>query len=241
MYIIEQCVNMPLYKTKDCIQYMNDGNIYRKKENIIIENMLDIYVNKIKIKSINCTPKEMAMLVLGYLISTAYIKTADKIESLIIDEEGKRAYVTLKEDFVQIENDLHKYIQRETIKISCECAFNAINQFAKDELLYKFTHGTHSCLVIKEGKVEYVCEDISRRNALDKALGMLIYNKIDVSKCIIYISSRVQEDMVCKIVRCGIPILICKSVPTEAAISKAKENSICLLCKAKDKFYQIYS
>ena len=84
-------------------------------------------------------------------------------------------------------------------------------------------------------------EDISRHNALDKAVGHMLLTAADPAGCILYTTGRVPADMVQKAVMAGVPVLVSKSVPTDAAVELAEEYRLQLLCKAWPDSYTVTS
>ena len=126
-----------------------------------------------------------------------------------------------------------------------KAVFTLAGRFTKDSGLHKTTSGTHSCyLYIPDGGtpedgniLEF--EDISRHNAVDKAVGYALLNGTDLSRCMIYTTGRIPEDMARKAIMAGIPVLISKSVPTDAAIKLAGEYGLTLIYNAWPDSYRI--
>jgi FdhD protein len=84
-------------------------------------------------------------------------------------------------------------------------------------------------------------EDISRHNALDKIIGDAIINRIKLDGCYVVTSGRVPSDMMVKIVRAGIPLLVSRSAPTDSAIRLAKKNNVTLIGFARGSRMNLYS
>jgi FdhD protein len=76
---------------------------------------------------------------------------------------------------------------------------------------------------------------------MDKAIGYALINGIPLNECILYTTGRVPTDMVKKAIMAGVPVLVSKAVPTDAAIKMAKEHSLTLICKAWPDKFEIFA
>lgn len=113
-------------------------------------------------------------------------------------------------------------------KIRREWIFHLADTFRTEQPLYAATHSIHSCILSRSGTVLYVCEDIGRHNALDKACGYALLNGIPPAECEIYLSGRLPVDMVEKAVRAGFPVLAGKALPTAEAVKLAASCGLML-------------
>jgi hypothetical protein len=68
-------------------------------------------------------------------------------------------------------------------------------------------------------------EDIGRHNCIDKVTGDLLKNKnMDLTRNgIIFLSGRISSEIITKIIRLGVPVLVSRSTPTAAAVHLARE------------------
>lgn len=74
-----------------------------------------------------------------------------------------------------------------------------------------------------------VREDVGRHNAVDKALGRGLLDRVDFSRSVILTSGRIAADMIQKAARAGVPILVSRSIPTTEAYAIALEVGITLV------------
>ena len=107
--------------------------------------------------------------------------------------------------------------------------------------LYEQTHGIHSCFLMLDGEIRYVCEDIGRHNALDKAIGRALIDGLDLSRCVLFSSGRIPDDMMEKVIRARVPLLASNAVPTDKAVELARRYHVTLICSARPDAMDIYS
>jgi FdhD protein len=122
-----------------------------------------------------------------------------------------------------------------------EWVFDLADHFASGTKIHKITRGTHGCYLSVRGEVVYVCEDIGRHNALDKAIGCIALRGYEKKDCILFTTGRVPTDMVKKVILSKIPVLVSKSTPTNEAVDLAKRYNLTLICNAWPDQYEIYS
>ena len=113
-----------------------------------------------------------------------------------------------------------------------EDVFRLAEKFREDGALHRNTSGTHSCYIrLGDGRI-LSFEDIGRHNALDKAVGAMLLEGAEPAECMLFTTGRVAADMVTKVAGAGVPVLISKAVPTDAAVRLAKESGLTLICRA---------
>lgn len=238
----------------------SDGRQEPCEEEIVAEHFLDLIVNEQLVAKLVCTPSNLAELVVGRLITEQLITGMQDLESLYICEEGNKAKVFLKKN---VEAQLKRVLSEEPtcctgnkvflknvanqglqqlprVEWEREWIFALARSFANGSHLHKATKGTHSCYLSVKGEVQFAVEDIGRHNALDKAIGYAVMNGYPLQDCILFTSGRVPTDMVQKVVAAGVPILVSKAVPTDAAVEMARHYGLTLLCRAWPDSFEVY-
>lgn len=152
-------------------------------------------------------------------------------------------------DYFHSENETFEVVP---IKWEKEWIFQAANFFKNDSPAHKKSFGTHSCYLFsvegdKGGKLvpdlpvpPIMCEDLGRHNALDKAIGCALERGTDLKKSLLFTSGRLPIDMVEKVIRAKIPILVSKAVPTISALELAKSAKLTLICSAYPDAFDVY-
>ncbi len=258
MIRVMECLDNAHTGKVGALKVLADGSEAAVVSELLYEHRMELWVNEQLVAKLVCTPEDLDAYVVGRLITEGLIRTIDDVEMLHISENGKVAKVTLKvqeelagEAVEEPTSVLGNQVLLRPVELAGveplskvawekEWVYNIVDVFSKDSKLHKTTGGTHSCVLAVEGKIVYVVEDLGRHNAMDKAIGYAALNDIAPKKCILFTTGRVPVDMVSKVIRAQIPVLVSKSIPTMDAVEMAREYGLTLICKAWPDSFEIY-
>ncbi len=238
------------------MRILADGSRQEMQDTVVCEHLLEVSVNGYTAMRLSCTADHLKELVVGRLFTEGLINGTADVEKLFFCGKGTIAEVTLAEgkDFTpyqgteptcctgnrQLLTGNRKMGKLPETEINPAAVFALAAHFQTDTKLHRSTSGTHSCyLYLPDGAIVSF-EDISRHNALDKAVGHMLLTGADPQACMLFTTGRVPADMVQKAVMAQVPVLISKSVPTEEALILAKEYGLALICKAWPDSYTVY-
>jgi len=91
------------------------------------------------------------------------------------------------------------------------------------------------------GKVLFTSQDIGRHNVLDKLMGKAVLMNLDLSDHVLFFSGRVSSEILVKVAKMKIPILVARSAPTDLAIALAEDLNISLVGFARGDRLNIYT
>lgn len=137
--------------------------------------------------------------------------------------------------------------QSDTIKpVSSNLKINA-TQIVKDlkhltdeAKIWQKTGGVHVAQLKFENNI-IIREDVSRHVAVDKVIGAAAKEEYDFSKSYIAYSGRMPADMLIKVIRVGIPIIISNAAPASSGIDVAKKGNITMIGFVRDNRFTIYT
>ncbi|MCR5775625.1 MAG: formate dehydrogenase accessory sulfurtransferase FdhD [Lachnospiraceae bacterium] len=236
-------------RTLEVSVYHHDGRTQNESRMLLKEYVLDLTVNDKPWKKIVCTKQYLEELITGRLYTEGLISGVDDLIGKEIDADKGEGRVRLKNGAGSdregmADNDPCRDLPgSKTIPATGfrpEWIFSLAALFSEDAELHRMTGGTHICFLAREGEMLFSCEDISRHNALDKAVGHGLIAGESLSDCMLYTSGRVQADTMKKVILAGIPILISKSVPTAEAAAMAGEYGITLISKAYRDSFEVW-
>lgn len=246
----------------DAIRYQGD-EFSVVTEEIAEEFALTIMLNGTEFATIVCSPFEIEELIIGFLAAEGIIRFYDEIKSISIDEKLGFAYVeTFKEiDGTQTDhskrfigsccgksrqfyfkNDAKtaKTVMSSTTVKAGRCLALMKELHNRSEHFLK-TGGVHNAALADSNQLLSMHTDIGRHNALDKLYGHILKNKLSVRDKIIVFSGRISSEVLLKVSKIGIGILISKSAPTNLALEFANELGITAIGFVRGDKMNIYT
>ena len=123
-----------------------------------------------------------------------------------------------------------------------EAITQAVEQLSDHQPLQQLTGACHGAAWCdSDGQVLHVREDIGRHNALDKLLGLIRKESIDLEHGFVLISSRASYEMVHKASNCGVSTLVAVSAASSLAINIANQAGLNLIGFSRANRHIIYA
>ena len=227
----------PLFMTEKTV-LKRDGQILREDINLIEEFKLDINVENGKKLTINCLQTDITELIIGKVSISNNLRNKKSIK---VNELDACNNVSVEILDTKEELKTNKALSRQYNNYNLQDVFALAERFKQGMELHKLTYMTHSCLVMRDGNIIYICEDINRYNVLYKAYGYMIVNDIDPYETYIYFSGRADLKVMEMVDKMNVGVFITKSSVTSKAVAFARENKITLLCSARPDEVSLYS
>lgn len=266
MRITDLCTAQSGVTVRDIVRIDPLTAIPRPEERTILEEgLLEVYINEVLSLKMVCTPSELSALVVGHLYTEGRITGTEDIRTLYVCAQGNRARVLTSRPLTEIRKPLEiracdcgeeGVLGRAALRSGPEInpadilpdfdweprwIYHLAQAFRAGAPLYEQTHGIHSCYLMKDDEILYVCEDIGRHNALDKAIGRALIDGVDLTQCVLFSSGRIPDDMMEKVIRARVPLLASNAVPTNRAVDLARRYHVTLICTARHDSMNIFS
>lgn len=244
------------------ITSINRGLREKKTEGITEEVPLTIEINRKELATLLASPFDFKQLTLGFLFTSGLIEGISEVKSLVIDEERWKANVELNHEGFSDELFFKRVytsgcgkgvifhnpldlIQRVKLpagfEIKSEKILEIMKIFLSSSTEHRETRGVHSAALAGQDGILIFMDDIGRHNALDKVVGEAMMRKIDFGEVMVLTTGRISSEIVAKVMRCGIPVVVSRGVPTNQAIKMAKEIGMTLVGYARGHRMNVYT
>jgi FdhD protein len=107
-----------------------------------------------------------------------------------------------------------------------------MERFVQHSSVFKATGGVHSAALCDTGNILIFSEDIGRHNAIDKIFGKCLLEDIPAKDRAVITTGRITSEILHKVARRGIQIIISISEPTNLGIEIADNLNITLVASA---------
>jgi len=249
-------------KELNIVQF-NSGEKNIKEDLVVKETPFTLLINGQEIVTLLCSPNKLEYLAVGFLLSEGLIESDTMIKRVSLGKDEHYANVELDRDF-QVPQD---FFQKRLISSGCgrgssfynpqdviDCepvnsgfqigykqVIDLMKEFQEKSALFKKTGGVHSAALCNLNEIEIFTEDIGRHNAIDKILGECLMKKISTENKVISTSGRISSEILIKVTKRKIPIIISRAAPTDLAVELAEKMRVTLIGFVRGKRMNIYS
>jgi FdhD protein/cysteine desulfurase len=222
------------------------------------EVLIPLTINNHPWSTIAATPCQLESLIIGYLFTEELIKTIEDIATVWVQfDDNLTIHVELTKSVELHASVLGTSGLKSQVKVPRSEKFNlhaitspiplsiilrAQQYMVESSIAWKQTGAMHFAGIFNsKGETLAVAEDVGRHNALDKVIGEVLIQNVDLSDTFCCISGRLSAEMVRKIIRIGIPILVSKAAPLSGGIDLAKKTDLTLAGFARNPDCNIYN
>ena len=126
------------------------------------------------------------------------------------------------------------------LKIDATQIIEDMNHLTDEAKIWQKTAGVHVAQLKYKDNI-IIREDVSRHVAVDKVIGAAAKEGYDFNQCYISYSGRMPADMLIKVIRVGIPIIISNAAPASSGIDVARTGNITMIGFVRDNRFTIFT
>lgn len=233
-------------------------------EDIVTKELpLTIILNNQELVTLLCSPVDLKYLAIGFLSSEGLLGSKNEIKKVMVDD--RRGVVRVEtEDNTEITSelvfkrlitsgcgrgasfysaaDVQEQAKVESrLNISAPEIFALVKEFQHRSEVYRATGGVHSAALCSTKDILVFSEDIGRHNAIDKIFGKCMLEDIPTDDHLIITSGRISSEILLKVARRNIPVLISKSAPTSLGVRLADNLGVTLVGFVRGTRMNVYT
>lgn len=228
---------------------------------VACERPLTVYLNWRPIVTLMTLGAKPESLTIGYLKNQGFISDLSLLESVIVDWEVNSAAVITQE----VSDDIEQKLSEKTVTSGCgqgtvyggflqglddivlptpalkqSTIYALLNNINAYNETYKNAGAVHGCGICQDDKILAFVEDVGRHNAVDTLAGDMWLEQQTGNDKIFYTTGRLTSEMVIKVAKMGIPVLLSRSGVTQMGLDLAMQLGITLIARAKGRHFLIY-
>jgi FdhD protein len=247
---------------KVSILRLTEDVISETEDTVVREFPLTIVLNDQELVTMLCSPANQKELAVGFLYSEGLIEGSEEVKNVTLHEGT---------GVIRVETEGGDELAREILfsrLITSGCGrgasfYNATDVTGRklESLLrvsvsqilaltksfqlmsdtYRATGGVHSAALCDTTSILVFSEDIGRHNAMDKVFGECLLKDIATDDCLVITSGRISSEILLKVARRNIPVLVSKSAPTNLGVKMANELGVTLVGFVRGKRANVYT
>lgn len=242
------------------VQFISDNTSYIKKA-VAREFSLTIVLNNQELVTLLCSPSGLEYLAVGFLLSEGLLDSKDEIRSIAVDDRRGVARVETGEGRGLASEFLSKRLIASSggrgvsvssaavqsltkvehrSEVTASEIYILVKEFQHHSRLYRATHGVHSAALCDADMLVFA-EDIGRHNAIDRVFGKCFMEDILTEGRMVVTSGRISSEILLKVARRSIPVIISMAAPTDVAVELADNLGVTLVGSVKGSRMNIFS
>lgn len=235
------------------------------EDTVVCERPLTIMVNGEELTTVICTPQDLKFMVAGFLRSEGILREPGDLQEISFDLDRGIANVTaaIPEKNLVEEHSMKRYVttcggrgltslyfsgaappcRRVTaaVRVKADTVARLMQELHRNSLIFRKTGGVHDAALVEGERIIIFQEDVGRHNTLDKILGQCFLENIPTDNKLLFFSGRISSEVLLKVARMGVPVLVSCSAPTDLALQLAEELGITVVGFAREDNFNIYT
>jgi len=216
------------------------------------EEAVTIYLDKVELATLMCTPEKLNFLVVGFLRSEGLIERLDDIammrvcaeESGVVDvrlmqprqPSGKRILTSGCGGGLSFDEGWRLRPVVSDLRIAPAQLLDCMRLLQSHSL----RTGMHVSALSDGKELLIVSRDIGRHNTLDKIWGECLFREIPTEGRILLTTGRLSSEMTIKAAKMGVPMVVSMNSPTTRTVSMARDLGVTVVGYARGSRLTVY-
>ncbi len=254
---------LPLAANRNLMSF-HHGSFRINEDSVATEYALTIYVNNEEMATIVCSPEHMDELVIGFLASEGVIRSVNQLKSLSINTSMgvarvamntsvnfnqkfyNKRYITSccgksRQSFYFFNDAQTAHYVEDNMAVTPSQVLTLIDEMNQSSQLFHETGGVHMASLCDATGVLISRTDIGRHNALDKIYGYVLHERVERKGKLIAFSGRLSSEVLLKVAKIGVAVVLARSAPTDLALKIAEELNITTVGFVRNASFNVYT
>lgn len=231
---------------------------------VVREKPYTLFLNDTEFVTLVCSPGNIQELAIGLLCAEGILRQREDLLEVKIHEGDGLVWVETKEkESAAVQTFLKRFLTtccgrgraafyflndaREMrpveakLSVSAEQICRLSRKLEDSSLLFAATGGAHAAALCTQDDILLLFEDIGRHNALDKIFGRCFLGGIETDDKLIVFSGRVSSEILVKVARMRVSVLVARGAPTDLALEMAEGLGITVVGFARGEKMNVYT
>ncbi len=220
------------------------------------EMALALYVDKVELATLMCTPEGLNFLIAGFLRSEGLIEKLDDIAVMrVCDEEqvadvrlmrprevvGKRILTSGCGGGVTFDEGGEVAPVASDLRLSPAQVLACMRELQRSFGGRSEQGGTHVSALADGERLLTVARDVGRHNTLDKIWGFCLFNGVETAGKMLLTTGRLSSEMVIKSAKMGVPVAASLNSPTTRSVELGQRLGVTLVGYARGSHLSVYT
>jgi len=230
---------------------------------VVREVPLTVSLNGKELITLLTTGDANRELVIGFLLSEGFLSNKENLKGIRVDDEagiadveltgeldlteklwGKRAITSgcgKGATFYHVLDSIQARPVTSELTITPAQVYALMSELNRLSELYKETGGVHNSALADRERILVFRDDIGRHNAVDKLRGTCFLMDIPLGDKVLITTGRMSSEIVVKVAKMGVPILVSRSAPTSLALDLADRSGLTLIGYVRGEKMTVYT
>lgn len=249
--------------TKVPIAKIAGSSLVSTTDVVVREVAVTLFLNDQELATLVCSPDHLIELAVGFLCTEGILQDRVDLKEVKVNENDGLIWVETTGPAPAQETFLRRYITTccgrgrssfyfindargscpvtGALMVNAEEVLALCNQLEEAAILFKNTGGAHVAALSRPGEILLLYEDIGRHNAVDKIFGRCFLDGISMEDKVLVFSGRVSSEILIKVAKMGVPILVSRGAPTDLALDMAAELGVTVIGFARGERMNVYT
>jgi FdhD protein len=243
---------------------VNEQEAKEFEDTVVREHSATIMMNDQEVVTLLCYPMNLEYLTVGFLLSEGLLKSRSDIIRTSVTGDDRKSTVRVE---TKDSGEVSKYTSsrrlitssggrgassgnalpdnqpkiESRVEISASEILALVEDFHRCSPVFEATGGVHSAALCRPDGILVFHDDIGRHNAVDKVFGECFLKDISTTDGIIVTSGRVSSEILLKVARRRVPVIISVAAPTDMAVQLAEDLGMTLVGFVRGSRMNVYT